>query len=203
MKICFGSHNPHKIREAKKILGAQNIILSSIEDLTLSLPEPEETGSDFDANALLKAEYYASHTGLPTLSEDAGLMVDGLEGAPGVRSARFAKELGGYDKAFEKIQSLLEDTNAPLPYTARFVCVLSFVNPHTKEKLFFDGIVNGTLQFAKTYKEGFGYDPIFIPHGYQEPYAALEAAIKEKTSHRRQALEQFIRWIQSQENIQT
>jgi len=188
MKIVLASRNKKKIEELKRLLEGIDIELLSANDFPY-LEEVEEDGQTFDENALKKARYVSQQTGLPSLSDDSGLEVEALNGAPGVISARYAG-----DKATdeENIMKLLKEMNG-IPdekRKARFVCCIALVFPDGQEYLFW-GYVNGKITFEPRGNNGFGYDPVFIPEGYQRTFAEMETNEKDNLSHRKEALDKL------------
>jgi XTP/dITP diphosphohydrolase len=183
-QLLIATHNPGKLAEFRQLLGPLNLAIISAGDL--NLPEPDETGETFAANAQLKARAAAAAANIPALADDSGLCVAALDGGPGILSARFAA--GNYPAAFRRIIAACTARNE---YRARFVCALCLAQPdgHTATYI---GQADGTIAPAPYGAGGFGYDPIFIPLGYTETYAALGPATKDRISHRAKALEQFI-----------
>ncbi len=188
MKIVIASKNRKKIEELKRILEGLNITILSVHDFP-DLDEVKEDGLTFDENALKKARYVCQKTGLPALSDDSGLEVEALEGRPGIKSARYAG-----DKASDEdnIKKLLKEL-AGIPSekrNARFVCCIALVFPDGKEYLFW-GYVNGKIADVPKGLYGFGYDPVFIPEGFQITFAEMEPHQKDKISHRKEALDKL------------
>lgn len=192
-KLVIASHNKGKVREISELLDAYAIEVVSAAEL--GLPEPPETGTTFTQNAAIKSESAAKHSGLWALSDDSGLCVDALDGAPGVNSADWAGPGKDFGPAMERIRLELEakGTN-PQGASAHFVCVLSLTSPSMRT-LAFEGKVYGTLTFPPKGERGFGYDPIFIPSGYMQTFAEMEPYAKHEMSHRAKAFELFIQYI--------
>ena len=181
LTILFGSNNLHKLQEVKRILSKFNII--SPNDLGFS-EEAIEDGTTFRENAIIKARFYAERLNIPCLADDSGLMIDALDGLPGVRSARFA---GGVEENIKLILKLMKD----VPFekrTARFVCIMAFYNPATKDLYTTEGSVEGIITFRKKGREGFGYDPIFFYPYLGKTFAELDIEAKNRLSHRYVAL---------------
>lgn len=190
-RILFATLNPHKLREVKAILPA--IEWLSLSDFpNLKDFQPEETGETFEENAEIKARSYGDLSQVATVSEDAGLMVDALGGEPGVRSARFAP--GGESDRYLTLLNKLGNQNNR---SARFVAVFCWYDPLTKQTQTFRGELAGTIAQAARGENGFGYDPVFIPSGYDQTYAQLGETIKNQISHRRKALDAFAQWFSS------
>lgn len=186
-KLLIASKNAGKVTEIREILSEFNVQVVSAENLDIE--EPEETGADFIANAKLKAEYYGKAANLPALADDSGLCVDALDGAPGIYSARWAGEDKDFSKAMKRIKDELGDNDNK---KAKFVCALSLYWPDSGEFVTFEGTVDGHLKFPAKGKKGFGYDPIFIPKGYDKTFAELDSHVKHKISHRAKAFEKLI-----------
>ncbi len=185
-KLLFASTNEGKIVEAKAILASLNCEVLSLSDLPLLKIQPvAESGTTFEANALIKAQTYAQLTGIPTLAEDSGLMVDALNGEPGVNSARW---LSGSDN--DRCLALLKKMEGKPQRSARFVCSACLFNPRSRQNVCYTGKVEGTIASQLIGSAGFGYDPIFIPSGFDQTFAQLGSHIKNQHSHRQKALEQ-------------
>ena len=164
-RLVIATHNPGKLTEMRELLGFYGVEAVSAGDL--NLPEPEENGTTFAANAHIKAEAAARASGLPAFADDSGLVVDALDGAPGIYSARWAGETKDFRRAMEKVEDMLRERGAltPRSRTAHFVSVLCVAWPdgHTEE---FEGKVDGTLVWPPRGDKGFGYDPMFLPDGF-------------------------------------
>ncbi|MCC5849918.1 MAG: RdgB/HAM1 family non-canonical purine NTP pyrophosphatase [Verrucomicrobia bacterium] len=183
--ILLASGNAHKLQEISQILGVPLRGLSDVPDA----PDVVEDGNTFEANAIKKGASLAAHTGSWTLADDSGLEVDALDGAPGVHSARFAGEHGN-DAANNAL--LLEKLKNVQNRQARFVCVLALCGPEG-EALTVRGTCEGRIAHAPSGKSGFGYDPLFIPDGFDKSFAELGEEIKQTHSHRAKALEKMKR----------
>ncbi len=183
-RILVATHNPGKLAEFAALLAPLGWTVTGAGEH--GLPEPDETAPDFAGNARLKALAAATASGLPALADDSGLCVAALGGAPGVFSARYAA--GDYPAAFVRI---ITATAAANEWRARFVCALCLAQPdgHTAT---FIGQADGRIAPAPSGVKGFGYDPIFVPLGHNQTYAELGPAIKDQTSHRARALQQFL-----------
>ncbi len=192
--LIVATHNAHKTGEMRAILGD---LFGSIEDLT-SIPglvPPEENGSTFAENSAIKAlAASAERPEALVLADDSGLEVDALDGAPGIYSSRFAGE--DATDADNRVKLLADLEGITSPRTARFRCVVT-VAQSDKVLDTFDGTVEGQIATAMTGEGGFGYDPLFIPEGYDESFGELSEEIKNGMSHRGRALEQFREWLQS------
>lgn len=185
--LFFATTNPGKLNEAQRILRQAGVAVLSLADFPkLKSIEIEETGSTFAENAYLKAKAFGELSQVLTLAEDAGLVVDALDGKPGVRSARFAAN----DQA--RIKKLLRLMKGKVDRQAKFVSVLALYDPKTEEIGFFKGVVRGKIADQAKGKGGFGYDPVFIPEGYERTFGELGDEVKNEVSHRGRALEKLI-----------
>jgi len=185
-KLVIASHNLGKIKEFKKILAPHNIeVLSAID---IDLPDVEETGTTFLENAILKAKESAEHCGFTVLADDSGLCVNALNGRPGVYSARYAPNRD-FDKGMDKLINEISETKTT-DWSAYFTCTLALVTPDGKEHIY-EGKVDGTIITTKK-GGGFGFDPIFVPNGYEKTFGEFTAEDKNAISHRGRALEKFV-----------
>jgi len=193
MRLLVATNNEGKVRELVEALRACDIEIVRLRDLGDDAPEaPEETGSTFEENALLKAHYYFERTGIVSVADDSGLEVDALDGRPGVYSARYGTE-GATDS--DRVALLLDaltgvDCGAR---AARFVCVLALVGPELQET--FEGMCSGRINDRPRGENGFGYDPIFVPDGETRTFAEMDPAEKAPISHRGRAFEAFARYL--------
>lgn len=192
-ELLIATKNVGKIKELEQLLADLPFVLRSLRDFP-EVIEPEETGLTFAENAVLKAKYYALQTGLPALADDSGLEVSALGGAPGVYSARYAGENTDYD---EKIERLLNELRAVSidNRTARFVCAMAIADEKGEIKYLTEGVCNGKISFKPSGKNGFGYDPVFIPEGFHETFGELSNEIKRQISHRARACEKIIAYL--------
>lgn len=189
-KIILASNNKHKVDEIKTILNKYGIEVLSLKEVGIEV-EVEEDGTTFEENALKKASEICKLTKLPCIADDSGLEVFALNGAPGVYSARFAGEHGNYKKNNQKLLELLKD----VPYDkrdARFVTVIAFVTDDG-DKILARGEVFGKIAFEEKGENGFGYDPLFIYPELNKTFAQLSPEEKNKISHRRRALDNFVK----------
>lgn len=190
MPLFLATRNRHKTNEIQTMLGKGVVVRDATE--VPELPEIEETGTTFEANARLKAEGISLHLPGLILADDSGLEVDALGGKPGIYSARYAgpgcSDLQNTELVLEKMRGV-----APEQRAARFRCVLA-VARDGKTIATFDGTVEGMLTTEITGGGGFGYDPIFIPEGYEKSFGELPSELKNSMSHRGRALEQFRVW---------
>ncbi|HKY17766.1 MAG TPA: RdgB/HAM1 family non-canonical purine NTP pyrophosphatase [Rhizomicrobium sp.] len=187
-RLVVASHNAGKVREIKALLGPHGI--EPISAGSLGLPEPEETGLTFAANARIKAQACAKASGHAALSDDSGLCVEALDGAPGIYSARWA----GPDKDFRIAMNRVADElrqKGLSTSAAKFVCALCVVLPSGEQRTF-EGEVHGHLTFPPRGDHGFGYDPIFIADGMEQTFAEIDPARKHAMSHRAKAFEKLL-----------
>ena len=186
--LVVASHNEGKVREIRDLLTPFGLELSSAGELFL--PEPEETGETFQANAELKALAAAKASGYPALADDSGLCVEALNGQPGIYSARWAGPQKDFDFAMEKIRlGLIEE--GTLDTRAYFICVLALAWPDGHVE-YFEGRVDGELTWPPRGEKGFGYDPMFIPNGYEETFGEMDPEKKHAMSHRADAFRQLV-----------
>lgn len=191
-KLVLASHNKGKLREIAALVDPFGITVISAGEL--GFEEPEETEDNFAGNARIKAHYAAKASGLPALSDDSGIQIDGLNGAPGVYTADWAETPNGRDfvMAMTKSWNLLENANAPFPRTARFCCTLCIAWPDGHDEIF-AGTVDGSLTWPMRGDLGFGYDPIFIPNGFDITFGEMDPTQKHEMSHRAVAFEKLKR----------
>ncbi|PJE31288.1 Non-canonical purine NTP pyrophosphatase [Pseudooceanicola marinus] len=185
-QLVLASHNKGKLHEIAELLAPYGIEVSSAADH--GLEEPVEDQDTFIGNARIKAHYAAKATGLPALSDDSGITVDGLDGAPGVYTADWAETPNGRDfpMAMKKTWDLLEERNAPYPRTAAFNCTFCLAWPDGHDEIF-AGICKGRVEWPMRGSEGHGYDPIFVPEGYDITFGEMDTAEKNRISHRADA----------------
>jgi XTP/dITP diphosphohydrolase len=190
-RIVVASHNPGKVREIADLLRPLGIETVSAGEL--DLPEPEETETTFDGNARLKAEAAAKASGLAALSDDSGLCVDALGGAPGIFSARWAGPAKDFKVAMQKVEHELRDRYALSPdqRKAHFVCALCLAIPG-QESVVYRGEVHGLMVWPPRGDKGFGYDPVFQPEGHQITFGEMDPDAKHAMSHRARAFAQLV-----------
>ncbi|HEY5470225.1 MAG TPA: RdgB/HAM1 family non-canonical purine NTP pyrophosphatase [Bacteroidales bacterium] len=184
MIIIFASNNENKIKEIRSILGSTFTLLS-LRDLNLNEDIPENEPL-LEGNALSKARHIHNLTGMNVFADDTGLEIDALNGLPGVHSARFAGENKDSSANIEKVLSMLVQTENR---KARFRTVIALI--FEKEEFLFEGTVEGTIITDKKGKEGFGYDPVFVPEGKDKTFAEMDLAEKNAISHRARAFEKL------------
>lgn len=189
--LVIATHNPGKLREIGALLAPFGVTVVSAGEL--GLEEPEETEESFAGNARIKAHYAASETGLPALSDDSGIIVDALDGAPGVHTADWAETGNGRDFviAMTRVQELLEAKAAPEPRTAHFNATLCLAWPDGHDELF-EGRVSGRVVWPMRGHRGFGFDPVFQPDGKTQTFAEMEPAEKHAMSHRAVAFARLV-----------
>jgi XTP/dITP diphosphohydrolase len=174
-RLVAATHNSGKLRELRELLAPYGVELVSAGELGLA--EPEETGATFAENATLKAVAASRAAGLPALADDSGLCVEALGGAPGIYSARWAGERKDFSAAMRRVEAELHATGSPQPWRAYFVSALALAWPDDHLELF-EGRVDGRLAFPPRGAHGFGYDPIFVPDGYDRGFGEMTAAEK-------------------------
>ncbi|CAM2895489.1 non-canonical purine NTP diphosphatase [Flavobacterium frigoris] len=191
MKLVFASNNKNKIKEIQQLLPS-TIEIVSLEDIGCHEEIPE-TADTIEGNAILKANYVTEKYGYDCFADDTGLEVEALNGAPGVYSARYAGEQRSSEDNMDKLLEALSDKS---DRNAQFKTVIT-LNIKGKQHLF-TGIAQGQITLAKAGTEGFGYDPIFQPEGYQETFAEVSSAIKNQISHRAKATQLLIRFLKNE-----
>ena len=183
MELIFASHNQHKLEEVKQML-PQNIQFKSLTDINFN-DEIEETGVTFEENAKIKSDTIFAKTGVNVFADDSGLVIEGLNGAPGVYSARYA----GTGKSEDNIAKVLTEMEGISNRNAYFIAVFCLILDG--KEYFFEGRVNGTISTEILGEDGFGYDPIFIPEGYTKSFAQMSPEEKNSMSHRGRAVEKL------------
>ncbi|MFV0430469.1 MAG: RdgB/HAM1 family non-canonical purine NTP pyrophosphatase [Arachnia sp.] len=193
-EVVLASGNPGKLAELRRIVAEAGIEVT-VRGLDEFEPydDPDETERSFDGNALIKARAAVRHTGLPAIADDSGLEVDELNQMPGVRSARWAGPQRD-DEANNALLLCQLDGVPPERRGARFVAVLAYADPDGG-RLLWRGSMPGTIAEAPTGRNGFGYDPLFVPDGLEVTSAQLSAAEKDHISHRGQAVRAFVAWL--------
>ncbi len=190
-KLLVATHNKGKLEEIAALLAPFEIEVVGAGEM--NLPEPEETETTFVGNARIKAHAAAKATGLPALSDDSGIEVDCLNGAPGVYTADWAETPNGrdFEMAMTKTWAACEKIAAPMPRTARFRSTLVLAWPDGHDEVF-DGKVEGQLVWPMRGAQGHGYDPMFQPDGYTQTFAEMDPAKKNDISHRADAFRKLI-----------
>jgi XTP/dITP diphosphohydrolase len=194
--LLVATTNPGKLREIRTLMSDAPVQLIGLSDIE-PIEEPEETGSTFEENARLKATYYAARSGLWTVAEDSGLVIDALGGEPGVLSARFLRPDASYAERFAEIFRRL-DAQPDLPRTARFVAALASVD---RDHVVYEttGVVEGEIADAPRGAGGFGYDPIFFYPPYGQTLAEVSEFRKIAVAHRGVAFRKFSSWLKTKE----
>lgn len=190
-KLVLASRNKNKIEEMKALVSDSGIKVYSALDFP-ELEEVEEDQLTLEGNALKKARYVHQQTGLPALSDDTGLEVEALDGAPGVYSARYAGENVTYQ---DNVIKLLKEMEGKKNRVAQFRTVVALVSDSGEQT--FEGICKGMIIKTQKGEKGFGYDPVFLPKGYEQTFAELNPEIKNKISHRGRAIQKFINYLNS------
>ena len=187
-KLLVASGNPGKVTEIRELFSPHNVETISVSQF--NLVEPEETGLTFADNAKLKAEYYGKATGLVALADDSGLSIEALDGFPGIYSARFAGPDRDFTKAFDLIESKLKEKglNQSSAFFTSALC-LYWPDGYVEQ---FEGKIYGKVKFPAA-GIGYGYNPIFIPEGYDKSFAQLGSEEKNRISHRAIAFNQLIK----------
>ncbi len=194
-KIVIASHNKGKVKEIGELLAPLGFSVVSAGEMNVD--EPEETGLTFAENALLKAHNTTAKTGLVALADDSGLAIPALGGAPGIFSARWAGENKDFTVAFARIEKELKAKNIEDINTtkASFICSLCLYFPGGENHIF-EGRIDGTLQFPPQGEKGFGYDPVFIPDGYDITFAQMDHYKKQAISHRARAFKKLVEFLE-------
>jgi XTP/dITP diphosphohydrolase len=189
--LIIATHNKGKLGEISELLLPFGVNVTSAGKL--GLEEPEETEETFAGNARIKAHFAAQASGKPALSDDSGITVNALDGAPGVYTADWAETPTGRDfpMAMKKVWDLLEAKNAPTPRTASFNCTLCLAWPDGHDEIF-EGKVNGHLVWPMRGQSGFGFDPIFVPHGENLTFGEMNPERKKQISHRADAFAKLV-----------
>jgi XTP/dITP diphosphohydrolase len=188
-KLVIASHNPGKVREIRALLGPYGI--EPVSAAELDLPEPDETGVTFVANAELKALQAADLSGLPALADDSGLCVEALGGDPGIFSARWAGETKDFGIAMQRVEDKLAALPPETGRDAHFVCALALAWPDGHVE-WFEGRADGVLVWPPRGDHGFGYDPVFVPNGHDVTYGEMDPEAKHAMSHRADAFRQLV-----------
>lgn len=190
--LVIASHNQGKIKEIKELLAPFGFKLVSAREL--EIPEPQETGTTFLENSVLKATEIVEASNLPCLADDSGLCIDALDGKPGVYSARWAEKEDGtrdFSRAFHKIFETLDATQS---HAAQMVCVLTLAFPDGTARSF-EGMIRGQVSLPARGEHNFGYDPIFTPDGYHQTFAEMDRDFKSSISHRRRAFDELVKFL--------
>jgi XTP/dITP diphosphohydrolase len=191
-RLLVATHNQGKLDEITDLLKPFGV--SMVGNAELGLPEPEETGTTFVENARIKAHAAAQATGLPALSDDSGIAIDALGGAPGVYTADWAETGNGRDfvMAMTRAHDELLASGAARPWTARFCCTLVLAWPDGHDEVF-PGVMEGQVVWPMRGDQGHGYDPVFQPQGYDITFGEMDRWEKNRISHRADAFTKFVK----------
>lgn len=193
-KILIGTNNRGKLREIASLLPKKVKVFSTKD---FNLKSPNETGKTFKSNALIKAKYFSKKTNLICLSDDSGLEIDVLKKKPGIYSARWGGKKSDFNKAMQRVYKELDKKDKEWrtkKVSARFICALVIYWPNRK-KIYSLGKVSGKISKTKKGKNGFGYDPIFIPNGHKRTFAEMSKSYKYKIDHRAKAFKKIKRFF--------
>ena len=193
-KILIGTNNRGKLREIANLLPKKVKVFSTKD---FNLKSPNETGKTFKSNALIKAKYFSKKTNLICLSDDSGLEIDVLKKKPGIYSARWGGKKSDFNKAMQRVYKELDKKDKEWKtkkISARFICALVIYWPNRK-KIYSLGKVSGKISKTKKGKNGFGYDPIFIPNGHKKTFAEMSKSYKYKIDHRSKAFKKIKRFF--------
>jgi XTP/dITP diphosphohydrolase len=187
-ELVMATHNPGKVRELGDLLAPLGVRAISAGEI--GLPEPVEDGDTFKANARIKALSAVAGSGLASLADDSGLVVHGLNGAPGIFSARWADAAGGFNTAMERVDREL-NASGTSDRTGHFIAALALAWPDGHVEIF-EGRVDGTLVWPARGAHGFGYDPMFVADGYDVTFGEMDSAKKHAISHRADAFAKML-----------
>ena len=193
-KILIGTNNRGKLKEIANLLPKKVKVFSTKD---FNLKSPNETGKTFKSNALIKAKYFSKRTNLICLSDDSGLEIDVLKKKPGIYSARWGGKKSDFNKAMQRVYKELDKRDKEWrtkKVSARFICALVIYWPNRK-KIYSLGKVSGKISKTKKGKNGFGYDPIFIPNGHKRTFAEMSRRYKYKIDHRAKAFKKIKRFF--------
>ena len=193
-KILIGTNNRGKLREIANLLPKKVKVFSTKD---FNLKSPNETGKTFKSNALIKAKYFSRKTNLICLSDDSGLEIDVLKKKPGIYSARWGGKKSDFNKAMQRVYKELDKKDKKWrtkKVSARFICALVIYWPNRK-KIYSVGKVSGKISNTKKGKNGFGYDPIFIPNGHKRTFVEMSKSYKYKIDHRAKAFKKIKRFF--------
>ena len=188
-KLVFATGNSHKLQEVQGLFN-EGFALSCLKDVNITEDIPE-TADNLVDNALQKAWYVYNKCGIPCFADDTGLEVEALDGAPGVYSARYA---GEEKDSMKNMLLLLENMNGKENRNARFRTIIAYIDENAEQHIF-EGEIRGTIIEDMAGTNGFGYDPIFVPEGYDKTFAELSSEVKNTISHRARAMEKFLSYI--------
>ncbi|MDO4763636.1 MAG: RdgB/HAM1 family non-canonical purine NTP pyrophosphatase [Flavobacteriaceae bacterium] len=189
MKILLATHNEHKKEEIQQILGNQYQVVSLKDEQIFD--EIEEYGKTFHENALIKAKYCFEKTGKPSIGDDSGLVIPALGGRPGIFSARYAGA-HDFDANMSKVLEEMQGVSEKEAYFITVMCLVDDTGEH-----YFEGRVYGKISHEKKGEKGFGYDPIFIPKGFDISFAEMKPEEKNSISHRYEAIKKFLEFLRN------
>ena len=191
--IILASNNQNKIKEISKLLEQFSVEVKSLKELGLG--DPVEDGKDFQENSLIKARYAFEKTGLPSLADDSGYCIDSLNNFPGLCSARFSKACGGYPEAFKILNGCINPNNTK----SHYITCLSFIYKTTSQIIekVFEGRIDGSFTYPSRGENGFGYDPTFLPDGYDKTFGELPNELRMTINHRARALNKFFEFFKT------
>lgn len=189
MQLCFATNNAHKLEELRQLVGS-NVKLQSLQSIGCTVDIPE-TGNSLQANSLEKATYIKAHYNINCFADDTGLEVDALNGVPGVYSARYAGEPANPNN---NVALLLKNMEGVANRNARFRTVITLLIDNG-DPIYFEGKVEGEIAIKPSGNTGFGYDPIFIPHGFSCTFAEMTAVEKNRISHRGKAVQKLVKFL--------
>ena len=191
--IVLATRNQGKLREMQELFRDLPLEVRSLNDYA-GVRDVEETGKTFRENAELKASDYAKQTGHFCLADDSGLEIESLDGEPGVRSARFAGADTGYDLKNARVLEMMK-ASSNRTRSARFLCAMSIADSSGEVLHTVEGVCSGSIAETPRGENGFGYDPIFIPDGYDRTFGELGDDVKQRISHRAKAANQIVRYL--------
>lgn len=191
MKLVFATNNKHKVSEVQAMLNGMDIELLTLSDIGCDVDIPEDADT-FEENALQKARYIYTHYGMNCFGDDTGLQVWALDGEPGVHTARYA---GDHDNE-ANMQKLLKNLEGKEDRSCRFKTAMALIIDG--KEYMFEGIVNGRIALQKSGVQGFGYDPVFIPEGYDNTFSELGMDIKNSISHRGRAIRNMVDFLEKE-----
>jgi len=197
--ILIASHNEGKVKEISSLLTPMGYKVYSAKKFNIN--EPREDGNSFIANSLIKSKNAALKSGIPSIADDSGLCISSLGNQPGIYSARWAGRKKDFDLAMNKIELKMLKNNLIHKYQKKafFCCALSIYFPNGKYRAF-EGKIYGCIQFPPKGKNGFGYDPIFVPNGYRKTFGEMKFRYKESISHRAIAFRKMSKFLKKMSN---
>jgi XTP/dITP diphosphohydrolase len=198
-QLLIATNNAGKLRELQDMLSVLELTVVGLREIGINV-DIAETGTTFEANAVIKASEYARLAGIPTLADDSGLVIDHLGGRPGVHSARYAGETATDEDRLQKVLVEMKDASER---TARFVCVTALADAVGRVVASVSGTCEGIITQRPRGLSGFGYDPIFLPKGFDKTFAEIDSETKNRISHRANAVAKIIPFLRGFFNILT